>query len=57
MKKLFKGIIKTYTYVTSVYFTIVFTSAVISVTKKNRRHKEMLDYVKENKHKINIFNQ
>lgn len=57
MKKVIKGIIKTYTYVTSVYFTIVFTSAVISVTKKNRRHNEMLDYVKENKHKINIFNQ
>ena len=57
MKKTIKGIIKTYTCVTSIYFTIVFTSAVISVTKRNRRHNEMLDYIKENKDKINIFNQ
>lgn len=52
MKRLIKGAIKTYVCITSIYFTIAFSAAVVSVNKKNKQHKQMLDYVEDNKNKI-----
>lgn len=45
MKKLFKGIFKTYLYVTSTYFTLISIQLIISTYKKYKWAKENKSYI------------
>lgn len=54
MKKMFKGIIKTYLVVTSTYFTVIF----LKISKEQYdKHNHMKKYVKKNKHHIDSINR
>lgn len=54
MKKIFKGIIKTYLVITSTYFTVL-TLRVFKEQYDKRNH--MKKYVKKNRHHIDSINR